>query len=46
MIAFEAVGGDLTGRVVAAMPDCSTCYVYGLLDNKPCAVDPTQFIFK
>jgi NADPH:quinone reductase-like Zn-dependent oxidoreductase len=45
-IAFDAVSGVLTGRVLSAMPNNSTIYVYGALENKPCAIDPAQFIFR
>jgi NADPH:quinone reductase and related Zn-dependent oxidoreductases len=31
LTAFDAVAGDLTGRVLAAMPNHSTIYVYGAL---------------
>ena len=30
-VAFDAIGGDFSGKVVAAQPSGSTCYVYGAL---------------
>jgi len=32
---FDAIGGSFTGDVLAAMPDESTVYVYGLLSGEP-----------
>ncbi len=32
-IAFDAISGDFTGKVLAAQPNGSTCYVYGALDG-------------
>ncbi len=28
---FDAVGGDLTGKILENMPDGTKCYVYGAL---------------
>ena len=44
-IAFDAVAGELTNKVLTAMPKSSTVYVYGALELKPCQVDPGQLIF-
>ncbi len=44
-ICFDAVAGEITGKVLAAMPKNSTAYVYGALDLKPCQIDAGQLIF-
>jgi len=44
--AFEAVGGDMTGVVLNAMPSGSTAYVYGALSEEPCgSIDPIGLVF-
>ncbi|MDB2614246.1 zinc-binding dehydrogenase, partial [Chlamydiales bacterium] len=44
---FDAVGGDLTGRVLSAMPNGSQMIVYGLLSGEPCGcISPADFLFK
>src|SRR4051812_7546939 len=44
--AFEAVGGDMTGIVLNAMPSGSTAYVYGALSEEPCgSIDPIGLVF-
>ena len=43
-IAFDAIGGETTGRILAALPNGSTCYTYGALDGKPCSVHPGLLI--
>lgn len=35
-IAFEAIGGDMTGKILSAMPSKSKILVYGSLSEKPC----------
>lgn len=44
--ALDAVGGELTNKILAAMPDDSTCCVYGALSLQPCMIDPAQLIFR
>ncbi len=44
---FEAVGGDMTGRLLNAMPAGSCVYVYGALSEEPCGnIDPIDLIFR
>ena len=43
--ALDAVGGDLTRRILAAMPN-GTLVVYGALSGKPCEADPRDLIFQ
>lgn len=43
---FDAVAGELTGKILSAMPSSSTVYVYGALSLKPCEVNATDFIFR
>ena len=45
-IAFDAVGGELTGRLLSAMPSGSTAVVYGGLSLQGCVVDPRSLIFE
>jgi NADPH:quinone reductase-like Zn-dependent oxidoreductase len=45
-VAFDAVAGELTGRVLSAMPKGSTAFVYGGLSQEPCLFDPRSFIFE
>ena len=45
--AFDCVSGDMTGRLINAMPAKSTVYVYGALEGKPAgAIDPSALIFR
>jgi NADPH2:quinone reductase len=45
-IAFDAVAGTLTGRLVAAMPRGADVVVYGALSGEPVgAIDPMQLAF-
>ena len=44
--AFDAVAGDLTGRVLHAMPQGSECVVYGALSMEGCVLDPRSLIFE
>ena len=44
---FEAVGGVLTGKILKAMPDSSTMYIYGLLSSSDLKnIPPDEFIFR
>lgn len=46
-LAFDAVGGNLTGKILNAMPEGSEIVVYGGLSNQPVAgIDPLGLIFK
>ena len=44
-VAFDAVAGELTGRVLRAMPADSECVVYGALSMEGCVLDPRSLIF-
>lgn len=45
-VAFDAVAGELTGRLLSAMPAGATALVYGALSMQPCLVDPRSLIFE
>jgi NADPH:quinone reductase len=45
-VAFDAVAGELTGRVLRAMPAGSECIVYGGLSMEGCVLDPRSLIFE
>jgi NADPH:quinone reductase len=45
-IAFDPVAGEMTGRVLAAMPPKSVAMVYGSLSGVPCTVDPAQLVYE
>ncbi|MDX9905470.1 MAG: zinc-binding dehydrogenase [Bacteroidales bacterium] len=46
-IAFDAVGGDISGTMINAMPPGSELVVYGGLSGKPIGlVNPLEIIFK
>jgi NADPH:quinone reductase len=45
-VAFDAVAGELTGRVLRSMPPGSTCVVYGGLSMQGCVLDPRSLIFE
>ncbi len=46
-IAFDAVGGDITGSIINKMPDGSTVFVYGGLSGLPVGnIDVLPLIFK
>jgi NADPH:quinone reductase-like Zn-dependent oxidoreductase len=45
-VAFDAVAGEMTGRVLSAMPRGGRLIVYGALSEGACAVQPGQLIFK
>ena len=44
--AFDAVAGELTGRLLSAMPSGSTAFVYGGLSMRGCVLDPRSLIFE
>jgi NADPH:quinone reductase-like Zn-dependent oxidoreductase len=44
-IAFDAVAGELTGRLLHAMPRGGRVLVYGALSEAACAVHPGDLIF-
>ncbi|MFD3163375.1 zinc-binding dehydrogenase [Herpetosiphon sp. NSE202] len=45
-LAFDAVGGELVGQVLSAMPKGSTMMVYGALADSACQIDPRSLIFE
>lgn len=45
-IAFEAVSGELSARVLRAMPRGSRLILYGGLSESPCMADPRDLIFE
>lgn len=45
-VAFDAVGGESTAKLCAALPIASTVFVYGQLANEPCRVASTDVIFR
>jgi len=45
-LAFDAVGGELTGKLLHAMPNRSTVYVYGGLSEEPCTAYIGDLIFQ
>jgi NADPH2:quinone reductase len=45
-LALDAVGGEMTGKVLAALPDRSTVRVYGMLSDQTCSVDPSELVFR
>lgn len=45
-LAFDAVAGPLTARILAAMPQGSKAIVYGALSYEPVFADPGQLIFQ
>jgi NADPH:quinone reductase len=44
--AIDAVAGELTGRVMKALPKGSRMFVYGGLSLKPSEIDPGSLIFE
>ena len=44
--AFDAVAGELTGRLLSAMPGGGTAVVYGALSMQGSVVDPRSLIFE
>jgi NADPH:quinone reductase-like Zn-dependent oxidoreductase len=45
-VALDPVAGEMTGRVLAAMPEGSTAIVYGSLSDGAVTVRPEQFIYE
>lgn len=45
-VAFEAVAGEMTGRILRAMPKGGRAVVYGALSQEGCVVDPRSLIFE
>ncbi len=45
-VLFDAVAGELTGRVLRAMPAGGTAIVYGALSLEGCLADPRSLIFE
>jgi NADPH:quinone reductase-like Zn-dependent oxidoreductase len=46
-IAFDAVGGEMTGTLLQAMPERSEVVVYGALSDRDCSgLDPIGLIFR
>lgn len=45
-LAFDAVGGELSGRVLRAMPNGGELVVYGGLADAPCEIGVDQLIFR
>jgi NADPH:quinone reductase len=45
-VAFEAVAGEMTGRVLNAMPRGARAILYGALSHGACSVDPRALIFE
>lgn len=43
---FDAVSGDLTAKILKNMPNGSTAYIYGSLENDNFVVNPGDVIFK
>ncbi|MBZ4417086.1 zinc-binding dehydrogenase [Myxococcus sp. RHST-1-4] len=44
-LAFDAVGGRLTGQLMHALPEGGTVIVHGLLSEQECRIHPGDFIF-
>lgn len=45
-LAFDAVAGETTAKLVRAMPKGSEVMVYGGLSREPCQVNPGELIFR
>ncbi len=45
-LAFDAVAGDMTGRILRAMPSGGRVLVYGALSLQACQIDPSSLIFE
>ncbi|NUO03220.1 MAG: hypothetical protein HUU01_21630, partial [Saprospiraceae bacterium] len=43
-LAFDAVAGELTGKVLSAMPEGGRLIIYGGLAQQPSSLDPRSFI--
>lgn len=45
--AFDAVAGEMTGKLLSMLPRKGTCFVYGRLSNEPCSnVQPLDLIYR
>lgn len=44
-LAFDAVAGEMTGRVLHAMPKQGRIIICGALSEQPCLLDPRAFVF-
>ena len=44
-MAFDAIAGPLTGRLLKALPPRSTVVVYGALSGQPASFDPVDLTF-
>jgi NADPH:quinone reductase-like Zn-dependent oxidoreductase len=45
-VAFDAVAGEMTGRLLRAMPARGRAIVYGALSQEGCLLDPRSLIFE
>lgn len=45
-LAFDAVGGEMTGRLLTALPRGSRVILYGALSLEPCSLPPGPIIFE
>ncbi|MDR6881215.1 zinc-binding dehydrogenase [Bacillus sp. 3255] len=45
-VCFDAVGGDLTGTVLSALPDGSTLFQYGLLGGHTTTINANDLVFR
>ncbi len=45
-LAFDAVAGEMTGRILRAMPSGSRVLVYGALSLQACQIDPASLVFE
>jgi NADPH:quinone reductase len=45
-LAFDAVGGEITGRVLRALQRGGRVLIYGTLAEQPCVVEPRTFLFE
>lgn len=43
---FDAVSGDLTAKILKNMPNGSTAYIYGSLENDKFLINPGDLMFK
>jgi NADPH:quinone reductase-like Zn-dependent oxidoreductase len=44
MLVFDAVGGNLSGRLLNTVPSVSRMYIYGRLSPEECSFEPSGFI--
>lgn len=45
-VCFDAIGGDLTGTVLSALPDGSTLFQYGLLGGSTTTINADDLVFR